>query len=235
MPAMKRNALVQSMLSDLAQAGAIRQHFASGPLAERRTMLRAWQAARLACTHQDLLASPRTGKAAAFFLTDLYAPDASSIPYAEAERAMPITVRLLPVSGLETIADAWHLDAISESLDAAVLHALGDTGGAITPQSYAGAYREAGRPDDRARQIALIGQLAYALERFGKKPFATTALAMMREPARLAGFGDLQAFLERGLAALHHLGSVNRFIDAVTEREAAISAGLFEGRWEVLG
>ena len=42
---------------------------------ERRRLLRAWQAARLARTHKDLLESRRFHDAAQFFLDDLYGPN----------------------------------------------------------------------------------------------------------------------------------------------------------------
>ena len=200
---MSRDALIAEMLADLARATEVRrQHMATGAAAAARLGLRRWQAARLAHSHADLLASPRYGKAAAFFLTDLYGADAAVMPYAEAERAMPITTRLLPQSGLETLADAWKLDALSETLDAAMIDALGGTANALTAARYATAYRSVGHAEDRARQIELIQALASALQRFSRKRFAQSTLAMMREPARLAGFGELQAFLTRGLDAL---------------------------------
>ena len=232
---MARTAIVTEMLADLSRAGAIRQaHSATPEAAAARLAFRRWQADRLARTHADLLASERFGKAAHFFLTDLYGPDATAMPYEEAERAMPITVRLLPQSGLETLADAWKLDAVSESLDADVMAALGGDAASLTNTRYAAAYRAAGRPDDRARQIDLIVALAEALQRFSRKRYAAATLALMKEPARLAGFGDLQAFLTRGLDALLTAKDIAPFIDTVTTRERAIMAGLMAGDAGVL-
>ena len=228
---MSRDALITEMLADLARATQVRrQHMATDAAAATRLGLRRWQAARLARTHADLLASPRYGKAAAFFLTDLYGSDATAMPYAEAERAMPITMRLLPHSGIETLADAWKLDALSETLDAAVIDALGGKTQTLTDARYAAAYGKVGRGDERARQIGLIEALASALlQRFSRKRYARSTLALMREPARLAGFGDLQAFLTRGLEALLAAGDVAPFIEAVTARERTIMTALLRG------
>jgi hypothetical protein len=227
---MSRDSVITGMLADLARATEVRrQHMATPAAADARLALRRWQAARLAHTHADLLASPRYGKAAAFFLTDLYGADATAMPYAEAERAMPMTVRLLPHSGLETLADAWKLDALSETLDAAMIDTLGGKAKNLTPARYAAAYRTVGQPDNRARQIELIAALAEALQRFSRKRYAKSALAMMREPARLAGFGDLQAFLTRGLEALLAACDVAPFIETVTQRERTIMRALLAG------
>jgi len=232
---MAHDAVVTGMLADLARAAEIRRaHMATDAQAAARLGLRRWQASRLARTHADLLASARYGKAATFFLTDLYGPDATAMPYAEAERAMPITIRLLPRAGLETLADAWKLDALSETLDVAVIDALGGDTQHLTDLRYAAAYREVGRPEEREQQIELIEALANALQRFARKRYASAALSLMREPARLAGFGDLQAFLTRGLESLLQAGDVAPFIEAVTARERAMMQALLRGDAQAL-
>jgi hypothetical protein len=205
---MQHEDLVPAMLADLRRAGEIRQAFSNGAALAARRALRQWQATRLARTHADLLASTRYHRAATFFLTDLYDPHETATPYAEAARAMPIAVRLLPRSGLETVADAWRLDALTETLDAAMIEQLGGDAQALTSERYAAAYRLADRQADRSRQIDLIGELAISLQRFCAYRFAGATLAMMRRPARLTGFGDLQAFLTRGFEALRDVGDV---------------------------
>jgi hypothetical protein len=226
---MGRDTLVAEMLANLARAAEIRQEFSTGETLAGRQGLRRWQAARLARTHADLRTSARYGRAAAFFLTDLYDQHDRSTPYAEAARAVPVAVRLLPLSGLETAADAWRLDVLTESLDAAMIARLGGNTEALTAPRYAAAYQQVGRPADRARQIDLIGALAVSLQHFGAHRFAATTLAMMRQPARLAGFGDLQAFLARGFEALRDMGDVAEFVDIVTTRERRLMDALMVG------
>lgn len=226
---MEREWVVAELLADVRRGAAVRRRFAAGAAAEARQGLRQWQAARLARTHADLLESRRYGKAARFFLTDLYGPEASFARYEEAERVMRIATHLLPPSGLGTLADAWQLDAISETLDEAIIDAMGGSTEAITAETYGAAYRAVGRHADRVRQIELTGTLAYALESFARKRYASVTLALMREPARIAGFGDLQAFLERGLAALRDMGKVAPFVELVMSRETRIMHAVFAG------
>ena len=56
---------------------------------KRRQHLRTWQAGRLARTHADLLASPRFGLPAAFFLTEVYSTKDVSKRDEEVKRALP--------------------------------------------------------------------------------------------------------------------------------------------------
>jgi len=51
----------------------------------------------------------------------------------------------------------------------------------------------------------------------------------LRKPSQLAGFGDLQAFLQRGMEALRHMGPIAPFIDTVTTRERRLMTELLVG------
>jgi hypothetical protein len=190
--------------------------------------LREWQAARLARTHADLLVHPQYSAAARFFLADLYGAQDHVVDDETVRRVLPLMRKGLPASGIETVADAIELDALSASLDADMAAALAESGGEDAA-AHGDAYRRVGRRADRARQIALIGHLGGALERLTKAPFIGAALAAMRKPAQMAGFGDMQAFLERGYAAFRQMGDARAFVDTIMTREAAISAALFAG------
>lgn len=202
-------------------------------LGRRRQRLREWQAARLATTHADLLASPRFGEAAAFFLDELYGPKDFSERDAEVERILPMLTAMLPVSGLRTILLAVEVDALSERFDAAMVGALGDRleQPALTEDEYAAAYRTVGDRPGRALQIHLIIETGEALESLARNSLVRGILRMMRGPAHLAGLGELHCFLERGFEAFH--GMVNdaeEFLTIIRERENAFSAALFSGR-----
>ncbi len=194
-----------------------------------RRRVREWQAARLARTHGDLVASPKFGAAAAFFLADLYGPQEFGHREAAVRRVLPLMEKTLPAPALDTIADAIELDALSESLDVAMASHLGENSGAIDAAAYGAAYRGVGRREDRMRQIELIEDLGHSLEKLTHARFVGAALSAMRKPARMAGLGDLQAFLERGYGAFRRMGGAREFVETVTTREAAISAALFGG------
>jgi hypothetical protein len=202
----------------------------SDPAIEQaRRNLREWQAARLARTHADLVASPKFGAAAAFFLADLYGPQDLGHREAAVRRVLPLMKKTLPAPALDTIADAIELDALSESLDVAMASRLGEKSAAIDAAAYGEAYRGVGRGEDRKRQIELIEHLGHSLEQLTHARFVGAALSAMRKPARMAGLGDLQAFLERGYEAFRLMGGAREFLETVTAREAAISVALFAG------
>jgi len=202
---------------------------------ERRQRLRAWQASRLARTHADLLASPRFGLAAAFFLTDVYSTKDVSSRDEAVKRAVPAMSKFLPVSGLETVADVIELDALSEDLDAAMVVALGARVTTIDAAAYGRAYRKVDRRKDRERQIYLIEHLGQSLDRLANRRFAGSALVLMRKPAQVAGFGDLQEFLERGYDAVHKMGSLEEFLTLVVSREQRLLEAVFAGDDSILG
>jgi hypothetical protein len=197
---------------------------------EKRALLRAWQAARLGRTHQDLLQSRRFRAAAQFFLTDLYGPTDLSRHIDDVRRIVPLMTAVLPDSGLATVAHAMELNALSESLDGAMVEALGDRIASMNDKAYAEVYRAIDRADDRARQIDLIELLGKALDKLTHIPLIGMTLRVMRKPARLAGLGELQAFLERGYAAFGAMrGGASEFVSIVVARERTISAALIAG------
>ena len=224
------------LLAGLDRAAELRTRVAEdAAFGDRRLLLRAWQAARLARTHRDLLESPRFHDAAEFFLTDLYGPRDLSRHIEEVRRIVPMMTSVLPDSGLATVAHAMELNALSESLDGAMVEALGEKAADIDDALYAAAYRAADCANDRERQIDLIELLGQALDKLTHIRFIGMTLKLMRKPAHLAGLGDLQAFLERGYAAFGAMrGGAGEFVSIIVARERAISRALFAGDDEAL-
>ncbi|TLD43982.1 MAG: hypothetical protein FAZ92_03755 [Accumulibacter sp.] len=221
-------------------AAALRQHLQTAKrlrlqansepaTAAKRLRLREWQAGRLARTHADLLASPRFGVAAQFFLSDLYGPKDFSSRDEEVERILPLLIRMLPVSALRTVALAVEVDALSEELDSAMVAELERAGmlERIDEDAYAAAYRAVGCRAERERQVTLIRQTGEALDRVARKPLLSTMLRLMRGPAQLAGLGELHDFLDRGFNAFRCMGPADEFLDSIDGKERALLARLF--------
>lgn len=225
---------VARLIGELDRAAGLRAAAADPELAARRATFRAWQAARLARTHGDLLESKRFGPAAEFFLSDLYGPQDISVQTEQVRRIVPLMSRTLPATALETVADAIELDALSEELDAAMLAALGDRIDTLDSPAYAAAYRSLGDREARSRQIDLIEHLGRSLDGLTRQPFIGAALKMMRKPAEVAGLGALQSFLERGYAAFRVMRGGTDFVDIVARRERAISQAVYDGKDEIL-
>lgn len=226
----EKDEVVRRLTTSIEAAARLRekaQRSRDGALARNR--LRTWQAARFARTHAFFLGRAEYAGAARFFLTDLYGPKEIGNRDVLMRQAAPIMAKTMPVVGLAALADAIDLDALSEGLDADMVAALGDDIAHIDAAAYGRAYRAIGRREDRARQIDLIGHLGGALESLARQRFIGVALAAMHKPARLAGFGELQDFLERGYGAFEKMKKVAPFLDALVSRERAVSRALFAG------
>ena len=228
-PPPDRESCATAIRHHLATARTLRQTVVLDPAAQAaRCALRAWQAGRLSQTHADLLNSPRCGNAARFFLTDLYGPKDFSERDNEVERILPLLCTLLPPSGLEAIALAIEVDALTERLDAALINALKDQ--TLDARTYAFAYRTSSLRAERERQLDLIGRTGRTLRRVAGTPFIGALLRMMRGPAHAAGLGELQAFLERGLAAFRAMGpEAEQFLATIKHRESALIERIYRG------
>jgi len=226
-----KNEISARIEAQLNSAASSRAHLAAEPGATgRRDALRVWQAARLARTHADLLETPRYTDTALFFLSDIYGPKDLSRHEDAVRRIFPVMTRVLPDAGLEIIADAFELNALSESLDGAMVSVLGDKVFSLTDADYAAAYRTVGRRGDRERQIELVDHLGHALDRLTQRRFAGTTLAIMRRPAEAAGLSDLQNFLERGYRAVRQMNGAGEFLEKIRLRETALLETWFAGR-----
>jgi hypothetical protein len=222
--------IIEGLTRHLDRVAALRETAVNQPTLEAaRQRLRAWQAVRLERTHADLLANPRMGLATSFFLTDIYgAKDLSKLD-ANVRRVVPTMKRVLPAAGLEIVAEAIELEALSEDLDFAMATALGAKSNDISAATYGVAYRKVDRRAERERQIDLIENLGQSLDRLVHKPFVGATLSLMRKPAQLAGLSDLQDFLHRGYKAFIRMGDAQEFLDLVVGRERKLLETLLDG------
>jgi hypothetical protein len=196
-------------------------------LGERLRALRAWQARRLARTYEGLRREPRYTAAVEFFLNDLYGPQDFSRRDLELSRALAPLRRALPATLLGVLAKAIELDVLTLELDQGMLEQLPE--GPLTNASYAMAYHALGRTAERQRQIDLTVSIGADLERLVRQRWIGLALRAAHLPARAAGFGLLQQFLERGFASFRGMGSARPLLQAIRERETRLMDTLLRG------
>lgn len=198
-------------------------------------VLAEWQCARLAASYADLSAQKRYEKAVDFFLTDLYGPIDFSQRDEDIKRVYPIMVNVLSADAIESLAQGLELNGLSMALDQKLLGVLiDDLGfdaenepGALDYEMYAEGYRLCDNYDERAHQIDLIVELGESLEAVTRKRLILAAVKVARKPAYLAGFGELQSFIERGLAAFKAMGSANEFLATLHSREMRLLDAIF--------
>lgn len=195
--------------------------------------LREWQSRRLGQSFGGLRTHARYGAAAEFFLSDLYGAADASWRDRDLARVLPTMLRWLPTGVLASLADALELDLISVRCDLGLVEHLPD--GPIDVGRYAEAYRRSADIDARSRQIDLIGGVGRELEAIVRKPFVLGVLKLARGPARGAGFGELQAFLERGFSAFRAMGRADGFLQAITDGEQHAMKRLLEAHPDPFG
>ena len=224
-----KEAIGHELAACIAEARELRAARASDPEPDDFPRLKEWQAARLARSYADLLASKRHKPAAEFFLSDLYGPKDFRTRDEELARVVPIMVRVLPARALLTLLEAVKMDTLSESLDTAMVLALRRVGKSknIDWPAYVAAYRTCGRKKDREQQIILIDQIGRTLDRLTRMPLIHFSLKLMSGPAHLAGLGALHSFLQRGFDAFSYMKGADEFLEIVIERETALMKELF--------
>ena len=195
-------------------------------------LLKEWQSARLARTYPDLLDDPRYRPAAEFFLAELYGAKDFSARDAEVARIVPTLVAMLPTRALHTLVEAIRMDALSESLDAAMVEQLRAAGWPkqIDDAAYAYAYRACGRREDRIEQITLVADVGTTLDRLTHMKMLNVSLRMMKAPAEVAGLGNLHQFLWHGFEAFRHMHGAEYFLTTINERESELMERLFAAR-----
>lgn len=201
----------------------LRRH-ADASLDERVRDVKHFQHSRFENTYADLLASPRYARAARFFLDDLYGPHDFTERDGQFERIVPALVRLFPHDIVQTVRSLSELHALSESMDTQM---AGSFVGELNTQTYAKAWQLTGQPAQRERQIALMLSVGGALDRYTRNPLLRHSLRLMRGPARAAGLGELQGFLERGFDTFREMHGAKEFLGVIALRERALAEKLF--------
>ena len=222
-------------MSDVATR--IQQHLATVESERRRrdatpllatavAALKSYQQQRFARTHASLLAHPRYGRAANFFLNELYGPQDFTRRDAQFSRIVPALVRLFPADIVDTVESLAAVHALSEHLDTAMAVQL--DGAAPSRAAYVRAWQGTGEPAARTRQVELVMHVGEALDRHTRSFMLRASLKAMRGPARAAGMGALQSFLEAGFDAFVAMRGASEFLATIHSRETALAKRLFE-------
>lgn len=222
---MSKKTLIAQLERELAAVKEERLAAKRDPaLHQARKKLKQFQKARLAGTHADLLAAADTREAAEFFLEELYGDHDLGQRDTDLERIIPTLQKVLTYQALRAITDAIVLDALSEKLDSAMARMLGED---FTEAQYIAAFRKTARAD-RDRQVELVDSLGEMLVELVGMPLVSMTLSIMGGPARVAGLGDLHAFLQRGFDSFGEMDEPGLFVDTIVARERMVIANIYD-------
>jgi hypothetical protein len=184
----------------------------------------------LAHSFRDLIGQQRYRAAGDFFLDELYGGLHFRERDQEMERVLPAMVRMLRDDMLRVLAEAFELQALSLNFDMDMTAALLEFGwDELDTARYGEIYRACGRSKERERQIALIHRLGLELNKLVHHRLVLLLIRTLRGPARAAGFGRLQSFLEQGLNAFRTMGDGTEFVETIWRKETDVMLRLFAG------
>jgi len=188
-----------------------------------------WQLDYMLPFYEDLGATEDRAEAVNFFVSDLTGIDISERDL-EFAKVVPLMSRMLPNKALDAVATAMRLNARVLGINLSICRELYkeisiDT--EITEASYCSACRRASQLEECLELVRLTAEIGRDLDQLIRIPMIGLTLRAMRLPARLAGFGALQKFLETGYKTFNALEDVHQFLDDMTVRMTEVFTQIF--------
>ena len=180
--------------------------------------------------YDDLRSREGYDEAVDFVIADLVGTGIASRDR-DLERVAGLMSRMLPAKALDALVLAMELNVRVLAINVGIADLLSDrlrAGEGVSERDYCLATRQVTSFAEFQSLIAMSREAGEALDRFAHLPLISGIAHSMRIPARLAGFGDLQAFLEKGLDTFLGVPDVEEFLDVVEERMTAIFQRVLE-------
>ena len=197
-----------------------RQYLDDARLLESYDRFTQWQLDYMLSFFDDLAATEGYTDAVNFIVSDLAGIGISERDL-EIERAAGVFATTLPVHPLETAAAAVELNANSLEINLAIwraMHVDDQLPVEITEKAYVLACRSASSYEECMALVFLAGELGRTLKTLVRIPLIGGLLWTMRAPARAAGFGTLQEFLETGFVTFRDIPDIDRFLTQLVAR-----------------
>lgn len=176
-----------------------------------------WQIAYMSSYFDDLRVSDDYSAAIEFFISDLTGIGISKRDE-DLARVVPVMVRMLPESALATLASAMEVNARVLEINVAICRNLGREPADfenLSERDYCTSCRRCSDFDEAMQLVGVLRDLGERLEHLIHIPLMGATLHTMRWPARLAGFGSLQDFLETGFDRFHEIDDIDRFLEVL--------------------
>ena len=216
----------------------LRQSAASTPeLSQAVSDIKAFQARRFNGTYFDLMQTEQYKPATLFFLEELYSEKDYSDRDAQFSRIASTLDRLFPKQVVQTAVVLAQLHSLTEDLDLAMAQQWLMTADSELSSRYVATWNAVGRRADRMAQLNGALAVGQELVVLTHTPGLRMALKMMRRPAKLAGMGALQHFLELGFDTFAAMGNKSAksqsegtdfFLSTIKKRESALIDQLFD-------
>lgn len=212
------------------RSNAIHQEYLEDPEVLRQyERFVTWQLEYMLPFYEDLRTTADRAAAVDFVVSDLTGINISERDR-ELARVVPAMSRMLPAKALAAVATAMELNARVLGINLSICRELYeeisiDT--EITAVSYCAACRRASQLEECLELVHLTAEIGRNLDDVIRIPMMGLMLRAMRTPARLAGFGVLQVFLESGYKTFNALQDIDRFLDEMTVRMTEVFTQIF--------
>lgn len=205
----------------IARSNELHKHYLNDPKLYRSyDRFTRWQFDYMLPFFDDLLGPKGYKEAIDFVVSDLAGVGVSERDQ-DIERAAPVIVRTLPAHPLETAAAAVELNVGALEINLAIWRGLlvdGELPEAITETDYCASCRRFSSYEECMALVNLANELGATLKTLVRIPLIGGLLKSMRRPARAAGFGALQAFLEKGFITFREISDIDRFLTVSHKR-----------------
>ena len=212
------------------RSNAIHREYLGYPeLLDRYQRFVAWQLDYMLPFYEDLRASEDYAAAVDFVVSDLTGMGINQRDH-DLARVVPLMCKMLPDKALRTVATAMRLNARVLGINLAICRELYKdipVDADVSEAEYCSACRRASRLDECLELVHLTGEVGHSLDHVIRIPMIGLMLKAMRTPARLAGFGVLQRFLEKGYRTFFALEDVDQFLDDITLRMTDVFTRIF--------
>lgn len=190
-----------------------------------------WQLNYLLQYFEDMQARRDQGAAVAFIISDLAGVEISQRDR-EFAKVVPMMIRMLPKSVLASAAAAMRLNAAVLENNLAISQAINAVdllSGRVSEREYAEACRCVTTYEECMELVKLTVQLGHELQKAIELPMIGITLKTMRAPAKLAGIGALQSFLETGFVTFSALENTDEFLSEIEQRMEKIFRRIYRG------
>ena len=212
------------------RSNATHQEYLGDPeVLQRYERFVTWQLEYMLPFYEDLRTTADRAAAVDFVVSDLTGINISERDQ-ELAKVVPVMSRMLPAKALDVVAKATQLNARVLGINLSICHELYadisiDT--TITEAMYCSACRRASHLEECLELVHLTAEIGRSLDDVIRIPMMGLMLRAMRTPARLAGFGVLQVFLETGYKTFNALEDIDRFLDDMTVRMTEVFTRVF--------
>ncbi len=181
-------------------------------------------------SYEDLRRQSRYAAAVDFLINDLFGPNSLCYRELGLQKAEATMLRVLPEGLLQAVAQAVEFSLLTMRLDlrlAEILDLTSAAAQALDPERTRAALRATDGYEDYRKQIGLVLEIGSEIESIVHRPFVTVGLKMCRQPARMMGLGELQDYLERGVAAFKQMRGSTEFFRVFEQRETTYLRTVF--------